>query len=404
MHEIIGPLVAARARGDVAALLRFTRMTGELVKAMRACPQPIDRGGRRGLRGRRRHPGHGQRPALRHGAQPGRVPVRAGRPVGRRHGRLRHPAAHHRAGARQRAALHRPGDGRRRGRAGASSTGWSSPTTCWSRRSSWPAALANGPTVAHATTKRCLHVEWDMSRRRRHRDRSQGAGRVHGDRGLRPRLSRLRRQDAGRLRRELTWPTSPTCTGRSSTDAHRGWSATCAAGVTRELKLQDEADPSAACRAYVAQLGRAGWLRYAVPAAYGGAQASLDVRSLCLIRETLGYASGLAEFAFAMQGLGSGPISLFGSEPLKRKYLPAVGRRLRHRGVGDLRGRGRVGPRGDADHRPPRRRVDRHQRREDLDLERRHRRLLRGVLPLARGRRAELRGRDGRCRHPGPDG
>jgi alkylation response protein AidB-like acyl-CoA dehydrogenase len=48
------------------------------------------------------------------------------------------------------------------------------------------------------------------------------------------------------------------------------------------------------------------------------------VRSLCLIRETLGYSSGLAEFAFAMQGLGSGPISLFGSDALKQKYLPGV--------------------------------------------------------------------------------
>ena len=57
---------------------------------------------------------------------------------------------------------------------------------------------------------------------------------------------------------------------------------------------------------------------------------SIDVRSLCLIRETLGYASGLAEFAFAMQGLGSGPISLFGSDALKQQ-LPAGGRRRRRR-------------------------------------------------------------------------
>src|SRR5688572_1196256 len=83
-------------------------------------------------------------------------------------------------------------------------------------------------------------------------------------------------------------------------------------------------DPSAACRAYVTQLGAAGWLKYAVPREYGGALDAFDVRSICLIRETLGYASGLAEFAFAMQGLGSGPISLFGSEALKRRYLPGV--------------------------------------------------------------------------------
>ena len=87
----------------------------------------------------------------------------------------------------------------------------------------------------------------------------------------------------------------------------------------RDFQHQDDSDPAAACRAYVAQLGSAGWLKYAVPRAYGGALDALDVRSLCLIRETLGYASGLAEFAFAMQGLGSGPISLFGSDALKRQ-------------------------------------------------------------------------------------
>jgi len=107
-------------------------------------------------------------------------------------------------------------------------------------------------------------------------------------------------------------------------DAHRRLQSDLRAWRDDELTLSDEGDASAACRDYVVQLGRAGWLRYAVPAAYGGAHASLDVRSLCLIRETLGYASGLAEFAFAMQGLGSGPVSLFGAEPLKQKYLPAV--------------------------------------------------------------------------------
>ncbi len=83
-------------------------------------------------------------------------------------------------------------------------------------------------------------------------------------------------------------------------------------------------DPREACRAYAAQLAKGGWLRYAVPKAYGGAAERIDVRSICLIRETLGYASGLAEFAFAMQGLGSGPISFFGSEALKASYLPRV--------------------------------------------------------------------------------
>ncbi len=107
-------------------------------------------------------------------------------------------------------------------------------------------------------------------------------------------------------------------------DAHRALQRELAAWRDAHLREIDESDPGAACRARVAQLGSAGWLKYAVPRAYGGALDSLEVRSLCLVRETLGYASGLAEFAFAMQGLGSGPISLFGSEALKRKYLPRV--------------------------------------------------------------------------------
>jgi acyl-CoA dehydrogenase len=79
-----------------------------------------------------------------------------------------------------------------------------------------------------------------------------------------------------------------------------------------------------ACRGLVRRLAEGGWLRYAVPAAYGGVHERLDVRSLCLARETLAYASGLADFAFAMQGLGSGPISLFGTDEQKRRWLPSV--------------------------------------------------------------------------------
>ena len=74
----------------------------------------------------------------------------------------------------------------------------------------------------------------------------------------------------------------------------------------------------------VAELGSAGLLRACVPAAYGGAREQLDVRSLCLAREILARASGLADFAFAMQGLGSVPVALFGSDDQKRSLLPGV--------------------------------------------------------------------------------
>ena len=81
------------------------------------------------------------------------------------------------------------------------------------------------------------------------------------------------------------------------------------------------------CRACVRALGDGGWLRHAVAGtAVGGASDGLDTRSLCLIRETLARHNGLADFAFAMQGLGSGAISLAGSLAQKMSYLPRVAR------------------------------------------------------------------------------
>jgi len=88
---------------------------------------------------------------------------------------------------------------------------------------------------------------------------------------------------------------------------------------------EDDADAVHACVArLVRELGNAGWLRACVPVAYGGARENLDARSLCIARETLARASSLADFAFAMQGLGSAPISLFGSEAQKKAFLPRV--------------------------------------------------------------------------------
>jgi alkylation response protein AidB-like acyl-CoA dehydrogenase len=74
----------------------------------------------------------------------------------------------------------------------------------------------------------------------------------------------------------------------------------------------------------VRDLGRAGWTRYSVPRDGGDDTAKFDVRALALIRESLARHDALADFAFAMQGLGSGAISLAGSPELKRRYLPRV--------------------------------------------------------------------------------
>ncbi len=78
-----------------------------------------------------------------------------------------------------------------------------------------------------------------------------------------------------------------------------------------------------ATRDLVAHLATGGWLRHAVPTPYGISQ-SLDVRSLCLIRETLARHLGLADFAFAMQGLGSAPVSMFGSPAQREALLPGI--------------------------------------------------------------------------------
>ena len=107
-------------------------------------------------------------------------------------------------------------------------------------------------------------------------------------------------------------------------DSHRRLADELEEWCRSELVEEPGDDVDAECRALVRKLGDGGWLRQCVPAAYGGARETLDVRSLALFRETLARHSGLADYAFAMQGLGSGTISLFGSEEQKREYLPRV--------------------------------------------------------------------------------
>lgn len=86
----------------------------------------------------------------------------------------------------------------------------------------------------------------------------------------------------------------------------------------------DHGDADAACKKLVKALGAAGILRHCVAKEYGGAAQEIDSRSLCLIRETLAYADGLADFAFAMQGLGTGAISLSATAELKQRILPEI--------------------------------------------------------------------------------
>jgi acyl-CoA dehydrogenase len=109
-------------------------------------------------------------------------------------------------------------------------------------------------------------------------------------------------------------------------DAHRALAAELDAWGRAHLSQVDHGDVDGACRSLVRALGDAGFLRHCVPQAFGGARPALDSRSLVVARETLARHDGLADFAFAMQGLGSGPVTLAGSADLQRAVLPRVAR------------------------------------------------------------------------------
>ncbi|MGI9422376.1 MAG: acyl-CoA dehydrogenase family protein [Hyphomicrobiaceae bacterium] len=107
----------------------------------------------------------------------------------------------------------------------------------------------------------------------------------------------------------LTWPFFED-RHRLLADELEDWAHTSLNGI-------DHSDTDQACRTLVASLGEAGLLTYS-----GAQDGRLDVRNLCLIRETLARHDGLADFAFAMQGLGTGAISLFGTDAQKSEWLP----------------------------------------------------------------------------------
>ncbi len=101
-------------------------------------------------------------------------------------------------------------------------------------------------------------------------------------------------------------------------DRHRDLARSLDAWAAEHIADAHGRDVDEACRALVRRLGAAGWLRHAVAAD------AIDTRALCLIRETLARHAGLADFAFAMQGLGSGAISLAGDAQQRARYLGRV--------------------------------------------------------------------------------
>lgn len=120
---------------------------------------------------------------------------------------------------------------------------------------------------------------------------------------------------------ELDWPFFDP--------SHRSFKSRLDAWCQQQLShghhAEDRDSVDAECKRLVQLLGQGGWLAHAVAGTeHGGAQNHLDTRQLCLLRETLAWHHGLADFAFAMQGLGSGAISLFGTPQQKARHLKAV--------------------------------------------------------------------------------
>ena len=108
---------------------------------------------------------------------------------------------------------------------------------------------------------------------------------------------------------------------------HRDFAVALNGWAQHTVRDQHGHDVDAQCKQLVQQLGQGGWLQHAVAGtAYGGAAETIDTRMLCLARETLARHNGLADFAFAMQGLGSGALSLAGTPAQKQRWLGAVSR------------------------------------------------------------------------------
>jgi acyl-CoA dehydrogenase len=111
-------------------------------------------------------------------------------------------------------------------------------------------------------------------------------------------------------------------------DRHRALAGRIGSFVTAHVEpraaFADADDPQIAARAFLFELGREGFLKIFVPSAFGGTDATPDLRSVCLAREAIASSSALADSAFAVQGLGSYPLAIAADEPIKQRYLPRV--------------------------------------------------------------------------------
>ena len=186
------------------------------------------------------------------------------------------------------------------------------------------AGLAAGPTFAHMMTKTMLNQEWSMSLEAAIEAEAQAQAICMQTedfrRAYRAFVAKRPPGVRGQLNAALAMPDRSYLAWPFFEERHRALAGEverfAAGSAGRSRPGADDVD--ATCRMLVRQLAEAGLLRHVVPAAYGGVADGLDVRSLCLVRETLARFASLADFAFAMQGLGSGAITLFGTEEQRR--------------------------------------------------------------------------------------
>ena len=190
-------------------------------------------------------------------------------------------------------------------------------------------------------------------------------------------------------------------------DGHRRFAQALTRWADATLPALPHDDVDAACRARVKALAEAGFPQgcRCRPSTAGCIRGSMCARSAWRA-EILAFRDGLADFAFAMQGLGTGSISLFGTAELAGALSAAGARRPRHRRLRAVGAGGRLRRCGAGHHRHAGRAVaSAHRRREDLDLQRRHRRSLRRFRAHRRRRRRQgALGVRRRCRHRRPAG
>ncbi len=318
VHEIIEPLT----RMAVPELLAFTRMTGDLVKAMRACPQPII-AAVDGVAA-----GAGAILAL-------AADLRLATPAARTAFLFTRVGL---AGCDMGACAILP---RLIGQGRASELLFTGRVMSAEEGERW--GFYNAIVPADSLLRRGHDARRGAGERSRlrarddqddaaagverlgrsgHRDGSAGAGAVHGHAGLPAGLRGVRRQALPGLRGQLIVDRVSHLDWPFLDDRHRALAREAAAWAGAQQVPRGDVDQ--ACREWTRRLGAAGFLRYTVPGAWGGALDQVDSRALCVVRETLAAHDGLADFAFAMQGLGSGAIALAGSDELRRSWLPKV--------------------------------------------------------------------------------